>query len=281
MLGLCAAATLAAAVPFLWILAYVIQQGAARPLARLLHQPADAGRRSRWRDRQRDRGLGHHRRAWAPGGRSAGHPRRHLHGRPPRYTAGARRSASPPTRSPACRRSSWASSPTRIVVLPQGHFSALCRRGGPRDSSCCRSSSARPRRCSSWSRPRCARARWLSAPQTGGPRCRVVLPAAAGGILTGIMLAVARAAGEAAPMLFTAFGNPFMSTDINQPIATLPAHGLHLRHLAVPGLAIEGLGDGARPDRPRPAPERARSSRHGLAGAQNWHVVVTRRIGCQ
>jgi phosphate transport system permease protein len=50
----------------------------------------------------------------------------------------------------------------------------------------------------------------------------VWLPAAANGVLTGMMLAVARAAGEAAPMLFTAFGNPFMSTALNQPIATLP-----------------------------------------------------------
>jgi phosphate transport system permease protein len=51
---------------------------------------------------------------------------------------------------------------------------------------------------------------------------RVVLPAAWNGVLTGLMLAIARAAGEAAPMLFTAFGNPFMNTDISQPIATLP-----------------------------------------------------------
>jgi phosphate transport system permease protein len=51
---------------------------------------------------------------------------------------------------------------------------------------------------------------------------RVLLPAALNGILTGLLLAIARAAGEAAPMLFTAFGNPFMSTDFNQPVATLP-----------------------------------------------------------
>ncbi|MGE5072648.1 MAG: PstA family ABC transporter permease, partial [Anaerolineae bacterium] len=50
----------------------------------------------------------------------------------------------------------------------------------------------------------------------------VVLPAALNGLVTGIMLAVARAAGEAAPMLFTAFGNPFMNADYNQPVATLP-----------------------------------------------------------
>lgn len=50
----------------------------------------------------------------------------------------------------------------------------------------------------------------------------VILPAASNGVLTGLMLAIARAAGEAAPMLFTAFGNPFMSTRLDQPIATLP-----------------------------------------------------------
>jgi phosphate transport system permease protein len=50
----------------------------------------------------------------------------------------------------------------------------------------------------------------------------VVLPAALNGVITGVMLAVARAAGEAAPMLFTAFGNPFMNTSYSQPVATLP-----------------------------------------------------------
>jgi phosphate transport system permease protein len=50
----------------------------------------------------------------------------------------------------------------------------------------------------------------------------VLLPAAINGVLTGLMLGMARAAGEAAPMLFTAFGNPFMSTALDQPIATLP-----------------------------------------------------------
>ena len=51
---------------------------------------------------------------------------------------------------------------------------------------------------------------------------QVVLPAALNGLVTGIMLAVARAAGEAAPMLFTSFGNPFMNWDFAQPVATLP-----------------------------------------------------------
>jgi len=37
-----------------------------------------------------------------------------------------------------------------------------------------------------------------------------------------MMLAIARGAGEAAPMLFTSFGNPFMSTSFDDPVATLP-----------------------------------------------------------
>lgn len=49
----------------------------------------------------------------------------------------------------------------------------------------------------------------------------VVLPAALPGIITGIMLALARIAGETAPLLFTAFGNRFWSTDLTQPIGAL------------------------------------------------------------
>ena len=61
----------------------------------------------------------------------------------------------------------------------------------------------------------------------GAPRWRtawsVVLPAAAPGILTGIVLALARAAGETAPLLFTSLGNQRFSTDLLEPIAALPA----------------------------------------------------------
>jgi phosphate transport system permease protein len=49
----------------------------------------------------------------------------------------------------------------------------------------------------------------------------VVLPAALPGIVTGILLALARIAGETAPLLFTALNNSFWSTDIRQPISTL------------------------------------------------------------
>jgi phosphate transport system permease protein len=59
----------------------------------------------------------------------------------------------------------------------------------------------------------------------GAPQWRVtlgvVLPAAAPGIATGAMLAIARVSGETAPLLFTAFGSRFFSTSLNEPIASL------------------------------------------------------------
>lgn len=60
----------------------------------------------------------------------------------------------------------------------------------------------------------------------GLPRWRVVmslvLPAARAGVVTGILLALARAAGEAAPLLFTAFGNSFLQLNVLQPMDSLP-----------------------------------------------------------
>jgi len=60
----------------------------------------------------------------------------------------------------------------------------------------------------------------------GYPRWRVTLgiivPTALPGIVTGSLLAVARVAGETAPLLFTALGSQFMSTKLNQPMAALP-----------------------------------------------------------
>ena len=50
----------------------------------------------------------------------------------------------------------------------------------------------------------------------------ITLRTAAAGIITGIMLAFARVAGETAPLLFTAFGSQFWSSNVNQPIAALP-----------------------------------------------------------
>ncbi len=50
----------------------------------------------------------------------------------------------------------------------------------------------------------------------------VVIPAAKAGLITGIMLNLARVAGETAPLLFTAFGNRFWSHGWNEPTAALP-----------------------------------------------------------
>ena len=51
---------------------------------------------------------------------------------------------------------------------------------------------------------------------------RVTLKAARGGVITGVLLAIARISGETAPLLFTALNNQFFSTDMNAPMANLP-----------------------------------------------------------
>lgn len=60
----------------------------------------------------------------------------------------------------------------------------------------------------------------------GAPRYRtilkVVLPSGLSGITTGILLSVARVAGETAPLLFTAFGSPYLNFYIFKPMAALP-----------------------------------------------------------
>jgi phosphate transport system permease protein len=60
----------------------------------------------------------------------------------------------------------------------------------------------------------------------GYPRWRtsvsIVLRTALPGIVTAALVAIARIAGETAPLLFTAFGNDFWSTSLTQPIASMP-----------------------------------------------------------
>lgn len=51
---------------------------------------------------------------------------------------------------------------------------------------------------------------------------RVIVPSGLSGIVTGVLLSLARVAGETAPLLFTAFGNPFLSLALFRPIESLP-----------------------------------------------------------
>ncbi len=51
---------------------------------------------------------------------------------------------------------------------------------------------------------------------------KVILPCGISGILSGIILSVARIAGETAPLLFTAFGNPYINTNMRKPMQSLP-----------------------------------------------------------
>jgi phosphate transport system permease protein len=66
-----------------------------------------------------------------------------------------------------------------------------------------------------------------AASALGAPRWRVITTiayrAARTGIVTGVLLAVARISGETAPLLFTALNNQFWSADLNQPMSSLPA----------------------------------------------------------
>ena len=66
-----------------------------------------------------------------------------------------------------------------------------------------------------------------AAAALGAPRSAVIRAvtwrAARAGIVTGVLLAVARISGETAPLLFTALNNQFWSTDLNAPMASLPA----------------------------------------------------------
>ena len=51
---------------------------------------------------------------------------------------------------------------------------------------------------------------------------KVIIPVGIGGILSGVMLSIARITGETAPLLFTAFGNPYMSLKLTKPMQSLP-----------------------------------------------------------
>ncbi len=70
----------------------------------------------------------------------------------------------------------------------------------------------------------------------------VIVPAALPGILTGILVALARVAGETAPLLFTSFNNRFWSLNVGAADGITHRSGVHVRDLALRRLAPAGLG---------------------------------------
>lgn len=108
-----------------------------------------------------------------------------------------------------------------IVVLPQGHFSALA--GGTALAIMMVPTISRTSEEMLLLVPQALRE---AAYGLGIPRWRttlsIVLRTATSGVITGIMLAFARVAGETAPLLFTALGNTYWSLRYDQPIAALP-----------------------------------------------------------
>jgi phosphate transport system permease protein len=108
-----------------------------------------------------------------------------------------------------------------LVVIPQGHFSAFA--GGVALAIMMVPTVARTTEEMLLLVPHAVRE---AAFGLGIPQWRttisITLATARAGIITGVMLAFARVAGETAPLMFTAFGNQFWSFSTNQPIAALP-----------------------------------------------------------
>jgi phosphate transport system permease protein len=108
-----------------------------------------------------------------------------------------------------------------VVVVPMHHFSALA--GGFALSLMLIPITARNTEQFLLEVPRTMREGALAL---GASKWRaiatVIVPAARKGIMTGIILGVARISGETAPLLFTALGNQFWNTSLNEPTASLP-----------------------------------------------------------
>ncbi len=108
-----------------------------------------------------------------------------------------------------------------LVVVPMKRFSRAGRRGWRWRCSWCRRWRAPPRSWCGWCPPPCARRRWRSGVPQWKTSLRIVLRTALGGIVTAVLLAVARAAGETAPLLFTALNNQYWNMRPDQPTASL------------------------------------------------------------
>ena len=116
---------------------------------------------------------------------------------------------------------------------------------------------------------------------------RVILPTCFGGILTGTTLAIARAAGETAPLLFTcAIAGQIVDWNPAHSVQSIPLTIFQYSESADPNLHAAGLGGGVRPDhvRARHEPDRAPAARALAAQARRSrasrgvHHSVTRTV---
>ena len=109
-----------------------------------------------------------------------------------------------------------------VLVARMGHFSAMVRSRGARHAGDPGGASAPRRTCCFWCRAPCAKPRPRLACRARMSFMHVAYRAAKSGLITGLLLAVARVSGETAPLLFTALNNQFWSLDLNEPMASLP-----------------------------------------------------------
>jgi len=96
------------------------------------------------------------------------------------------------------------------------------------------------------------------------PRWRAIvavyIPTVAAGIVTGIVLAVSRAVGETAPLLFTSLGSNFVVTDLNQPMSALPLYMFqNALNIGFPAARERALGGRPYAGCDRPHLQRART----------------------
>ena len=192
-----------------------------------------------------------------------------------------------------------------LLVAADGAFLGAGRRRGAGAASSSRSSCAPPRTCCAWCRTRCAKPAPRSARRAGCVIRSVAYRAALAGIITGVLLAIARISGETAPLLFTALNNQFWS-HLNAPMASLPVTIFQFASAPTrngsswPGPARCIItADGADPEHRSPAPSRDREEpmsqmispdmtdrrrqrrRHGQARGQEPQLLLRREPGAE
>ena len=105
---------------------------------------------------------------------------------------------------------------------------------------------------------------------------RTTLP----GIVTGSLLAVARIAGETAPLLFTALGSQYLSFNLDQPMAALPLVVFNYAIGPLRGVAPAGLGHRAGPDPRGAGPQHRGAAGHAPEILAEW-LTPTPRIATE